>query len=80
MEEGRRKPHASDQDDFEVREDLCKPRDSLLSISAEFYTKCYGRLKELRKILADPAFRPPELLDYKAHNVGDNLKKIFKVK
>ena len=77
MEEGRRKTYTADQDDFEFKEDYCKPRDSLLSISAEFCTKCHGRLKELRKILADPAFRPPELLDHKAHNVGTCVMRTF---
>ena len=70
MEEGRRKTYGQEPDDLELREEFRKPRDSLLSVSAEFYTKCYARLKELRKILADPAFRPPELFDNKAHNVS----------
>ncbi|GFN95904.1 unc-80-like protein [Plakobranchus ocellatus] len=68
MEEGRRKTYGQEPDDLELREEFRKPRDSLLSVSAEFYTKCHARLKELRKILADPAFRPPELFDNKAHN------------
>ncbi|RUS69726.1 hypothetical protein EGW08_022512 [Elysia chlorotica] len=68
MEEGRRKTYGQEPDDLELREEFRKPRDSLLSISAEFYTRCHARLKELRKILADPAFRPPELFDNKAHN------------
>ncbi|XP_059153938.1 protein unc-80 homolog isoform X2 [Physella acuta] len=68
MEEGRRKTYGHEPDDLELREDFRKPRDSLLSIAAEFYTRCQSRLKELRKILADPSFRPPELFDIKAHN------------
>ena len=72
MEEGRRKTYGQEPDDLELREEFRKPRDSLLSVSAEFYTRSHARLKELRKILADPAFRPPELFDNKAHNVSSN--------
>ncbi|GFR73733.1 Unc-80-like protein [Elysia marginata] len=68
MEEGRRKTYGQEPDDLELREEFRKPRDSLLSVSAEFYTRCHARLKELRKMLADPAFRPPELFDNKVHN------------
>ncbi|CAG5120059.1 unnamed protein product, partial [Candidula unifasciata] len=68
MEEGRRKTYAPEPDDLELRDEFRKPRDSLLCMASEFYTKCFGRLKELRKIMADPAFRPPELFDNKTHN------------
>ncbi|XP_055887561.1 protein unc-80 homolog isoform X2 [Biomphalaria glabrata] len=68
MEEGRRKTYGQEPDDLELREDFRKPRDSLLSIAAEFYSQCCSRLKDLRKMLADPAFRSPELFDNKTHN------------
>ena len=70
MEEGRRKTFAPDPEDIELRTEFRKPRDSLLAILAEFYTTCVNRLREIRKILADPTFRPPELFDHKTHNVG----------
>lgn len=73
MEEGRsRKGTHYDQDDedLQMRNDFRKPRDSLLNVIAEFYSTCQPRLRELRKILADPSFRPPELLDHKSHNVS----------
>ncbi|KAH9525120.1 Protein unc-80 [Bulinus truncatus] len=73
MEEGRKKTYGHEPDDLELREDFRKPRDSLLSIAAEFYSQCCGRLKELRKILADPTFRSPELFDNKAHNTLVNI-------
>ncbi|WAR09253.1 UNC80-like protein [Mya arenaria] len=70
-EEGRgRKSQAQyDQDDEEMqRQDFRKPRDSLLNVVAEFYGACQTRMKELRKMLQDLSFRPPELLDHKSHN------------
>ncbi|XP_052242651.1 protein unc-80 homolog isoform X2 [Dreissena polymorpha] len=70
-EEGRarRSKQDYDPDDEEMqREDFRKPRDSLLNIVAEFYVTCQGRMKEIRKMLADSSFRPPELLDHKSHN------------
>lgn len=73
MEEGRgRKSTHYDQDDedIQMRNDFRKPRDSLLNVIAEFYSTCQSRLKELRKMLADPSFRPPELVDAKSHNVS----------
>lgn len=73
MEEGRRKTYGQEPDDLELREDFRKPRDSLLSIAAEFYSQCCSRLKDLRKMLADPAFRSPELFDNKTHNVSSLL-------
>ncbi|XP_064639472.1 protein unc-80 homolog [Lineus longissimus] len=69
MEEGRHNQYnyaAHDEDD-EIRSEYRKPRDSLLNITAEFFATCLPRLKELRKMLADPSFKFPELLDYKAH-------------
>ncbi|KAK6194683.1 hypothetical protein SNE40_000272 [Patella caerulea] len=68
MEEGRRKTFVPDPEDLELRNEFRKPRDSLLSIAVEFYSSCTARMKELRKVLADPSFRSPELLDHKAHN------------
>ncbi|XP_071097692.1 protein unc-80 homolog [Haliotis cracherodii] len=68
MEEGRRKAFTPDPEDLELRTEFRKPRDSILSILAEFYTTSVSRLRELRKILADPNFRTPDLLDHKTHN------------
>ncbi|XP_021380201.1 protein unc-80 homolog isoform X3 [Mizuhopecten yessoensis] len=68
MEEGRKKAYTQDSEDMEMRTEFRKPRDSLLSVVAEFYASCQSRLKELRKMLQDPSFRPPELLDHKTHN------------
>lgn len=69
MEEGRRRPHGVDAEEFEMREEFRHPRDLILSIAAQFWTTCHARLRQLRKILGDPSFRPPELLDHKTHNV-----------
>lgn len=77
MEEGRRKTYAHEPDDLELRDEFRKPRDSLLCMASEFYTKCFSRLKELRKIMADPSFRPPELFDNKTHNVCISLSFLY---
>ena len=70
MEEGRGRKSYYDQDDedMQMRNEFRKPRDSLLNVVAEFYASCQPRLRELRKMLCDPSFRPPELLDHKSHN------------
>ncbi|ESO92838.1 hypothetical protein LOTGIDRAFT_232936 [Lottia gigantea] len=68
MEEGRRKTFLPDPDDLELRNEFRKPRDSLLSLVVEFYSFCGTRMKELRKVLADPTFRSPDLVDHKTHN------------
>ncbi len=47
-----------------------RPRNSLLCIVAYFFAHCTNRVKELRRMLADPTFRMPELLDHKSHNVS----------
>lgn len=77
MEEGRGKKNLhydQDDEDLQMRNDFRKPRDSFLNVIAEFYSTCQTRLRELRKILADPSFRPPELLDHKSHNVSKIVK------
>ena len=74
MEEGRsRNKNYYDQDDedMQMRNEFRKPRDCLLNVVAEFYATCQPRLRELRKMVSDPSFRPPELLDYKSHNVSN---------
>ncbi|KAL4233067.1 Protein unc-80 [Mactra antiquata] len=68
MEEGRCRKGHYDQGDEDMRINFCKPRDSLLNVIAEFYSTSQLRIKELRKILADPSYRPPELIDHKSHN------------
>ncbi|KAL3872189.1 hypothetical protein ACJMK2_040132 [Sinanodonta woodiana] len=68
MEEGRRKQYTQDDEDVELRNEFRKPRDMLLNTVAEFFSTCQPRLKNLRKTLADPTFKPPELLDHKAHS------------
>ncbi|KAL5011899.1 hypothetical protein ScPMuIL_010450 [Solemya velum] len=68
MEEGRKKHNAQELEDMENRNEFRKPRDSLLCVIADFYGSCTTRLRELRRILSDPSFRPPELIDHKTHN------------
>ena len=70
MEEGRKKTYVHDLDDTDMKNDFRKPRDLLLNVIADFYSTCQVRLKELRRILADPSYRPPDLLDSKSHNVS----------
>ena len=67
LEEGRRRQQQ--EEDMELLKDFRKPRDSLLCVAAEFFSCCHPRIRELRKSLADPTLRPPELLDTKAHIV-----------
>ena len=45
------------------------PRDTLLSLVAEYLTTCSTRLAELAK-KAGPDMKPVELLDKKCHAVG----------
>ncbi|KAL8568215.1 hypothetical protein ACOMHN_027738 [Nucella lapillus] len=68
MEEGRRRTYGAEPEEYELREEFRRPRDSILSIAAQFWTTCHARIRQLRKIIADPSFRPPELLDHKTHN------------
>ncbi|XP_076436361.1 protein unc-80 homolog isoform X3 [Babylonia areolata] len=68
MEEGRRRTYGAEPEEYELREEFRRPRDSILSIAAQFWTMCHARIRQLRKIIADPSFRPPELLDHKTHN------------
>ena len=77
MEEGRRRAYGGEPEEYELREDFRRPRDSILSIAALFWTTCHSRLRQLRKILADPSFRPPELLDHKTHNVSPGVSGVM---
>lgn len=70
MEEGRKKQYTHDLDDVDMKNDFRKPRDALLNVIAGFYSTSQTRLRELRRILADPTYRPPDLLDFKSHNVS----------
>ena len=47
------------------------PRDTLLCIIAHYYCHTTTRMRELRKIIADPGVKATELLDPKAHNVRE---------
>ena len=76
MEEGhcRGKRNVTQEDEAEVTlSEFRKPRNAVLCIVARFYSHSTGRIRELRKILADPTFKMPELLDSKAHNVSYKL-------
>lgn len=62
---------AHTEDDIETTiQAFRKPRNCLLVIVTHFYSECHKRLKILRKIIADPSFRIPQLLDPKTHNVS----------
>ena len=74
MEEGRKKTYVHDFDDTSMKNDFRKPRDILLSVISGFYSACQNRLKELRRMVGDPTFRPPDLLDFKSHNVSMKLQ------
>jgi len=73
MEEGRgrrsQQQHYDADEEEMQRQDFRRPRDTLLNVVAEFYGATQLRLKKLRKMLADQAYRAPELLDHKSHNV-----------
>ena len=74
MEEGlakksRQQQAMDDEADVSLGE-FRKPRNSLLCVVACFFSHAFVRIKELRRLLADPSVRAPELLDYKAHNVS----------
>ncbi|CAD5116523.1 DgyrCDS5405 [Dimorphilus gyrociliatus] len=57
-----------------------KPRNCLLVIVTHFYVECHKRLKILRKIVADPSFRIPQLLDPKTHNrLGEVAHTLLKI-
>jgi hypothetical protein len=75
MEEGRRRQtmYGAEPEDYEIRAEFRQPRDSILTIAAQFWTSCHARLRQLRKIMADPSFRLPELLDHKSHNVSTSV-------
>ncbi len=68
---GRGKRTLAQDDEAEVTlNEFRKPRNSVLCIVARFYSHSTGRIRELRRMLADPTFKMPELLDSKAHNVS----------
>jgi len=76
MEEGLARGHsrchqttAEDQAEATLKE-FRKPRNSLLCVVSGFYSHCINRVKELKRSLADPTIRAPELLDHKSHNVS----------
>ena len=74
MEEGHsrsKRGNVTLEDEAEVTlSEFRKPRNSVLCIVARFYSHSTGRIRELRRMLADPTFKMPELLDSKAHNVS----------
>lgn len=77
MEEGlakRKQQHVptstADKEAEVTLKEFRRPRDALLCVVADYCSYCSSRLPELRKMLADPSVRTPELLDHKAHNVS----------
>ena len=76
MEEGLAHGHsrchtssAEDQAEATLKE-FRKPRNSLLCVVSSFYSHSVNRVKELKRSLADPTIRAPDLLDHKSHNVS----------
>ncbi len=72
MEEGhgRNRRTVTHEDEAEITlNEFRKPRNYVLCIVARFYSHSTARIRELRRMLADPTYRVPELLDHKAHNV-----------
>lgn len=73
MEEGlakksRHQQQVEDEADVTLAE-FRKPRNSLLCVVSAYFSHASVRIKELRRLLADPSVRSPEMLDHKAHNV-----------
>ncbi|XP_077556955.1 unc80, NALCN channel complex subunit isoform X2 [Haemaphysalis longicornis] len=56
-----------DEDSELVRLEFRQPRDTLLSVVAEFLTKCSARLADLSKKIPDLPSKATELLDVKCH-------------
>lgn len=72
----RRSHYGKDMDDSEIlHADFRRPRDTLLSVVAEFYTKGTVRCQELQ--LKSPDQKPVELLDVKCHFVSIPLLKFY---
>jgi hypothetical protein len=74
MEEGlaKKKQHVASGADKEADvtlKEFRRPRDAILCVVAEYCSHCSSRIPELKKMLADPSLRSPEILDHKAHNV-----------
>lgn len=63
-----------DEDSELVRLEFRQPRDTLLSVVAEFLTKCSARLADLSKKIPDLPSKATELLDVKCHLVGACLE------
>lgn len=69
---GSRKPGGThyerdDEDSDLLRLEFRQPRDTLLSVVAEFLTKCSARLADLSKKIPDLPSKATELLDVKCH-------------
>ncbi|KAL3209052.1 hypothetical protein MRX96_009567 [Rhipicephalus microplus] len=69
---GSRKPagihyERDDEDSDLLRLEFRQPRDTLLSVVAEFLTKCSARLADLSKKIPDLPSKATELLDVKCH-------------
>ncbi|KAK3087178.1 hypothetical protein FSP39_002695 [Pinctada imbricata] len=69
-DDGKKKQHNQETEELEMANEYRRPRDALLNVVAEFYSTCQPRLKspDLRRMMADTGFRPPELLDARSHN------------
>lgn len=63
----RTKTKAQDVDEHKQASEFRWPRDTLLSVISTFVHFSTQRLKELSKLINDPTFRMPELLDAKSH-------------
>lgn len=57
------------QDSEVIRDEFRRPRDTLLCLVSDFYSKCSTRLPELAKKGGNEA-KPVELLDIKSHVVS----------
>ncbi|CAF3522158.1 unnamed protein product [Rotaria socialis] len=63
----RTKNKVQDVDEHKQASEFRWPRDTLLSVISTFVHFSSQRLKELNKLINDPTFRMPEILDAKSH-------------
>jgi len=72
MEEGLgnwRRASQETESDIALQE-FRQSRNSILCLTAEFFSHCSSRMKALRRLFPDLTSRCPELLDHKTHNVS----------
>ena len=80
MEEGlssRRNRHTQELDAELNLKEFRRPRNSLITVVAKFLIHSTTRVKTLRKVIADPSVRSPEILDTKSHNVSVKIMLIW---